>query len=522
MFSTLGVSILAIIYTLILSRLVSKKSSGSKKMADAAKIIADEAKTSGKKKYQNLALATIVLFTGLLYAFGWAVALTFLAGAIIFAASNYFSMIISNMTDVRMAEAAKTGVREAFSLGFNTATVGSLIILSPALLVITLVFLFAGSDLPLWSLALATIVTMIFSWQKNSSGFFAVFATALIVALVLAGRYFPDSQPAKVFPLAIFALGLLAAIIGSWFARVGKKTVNIFAVITKYLVLASVIFLTGSYFAVRYLLPSSGKYGILILFLLLAAGAIFAFGSLIFGRKLVILPAILLAALALLTNFFTGTYGIMLAVAGVAVIIPLAIALNLLFTAAKNAEIISQSAELPEETEKNLAIIVAARISSKNFTALSGAVAALAILLIFVDKFSASGLFELSNLKIIAGLLVGAALAYHFSSEVFADEMTPLTISVILPILAGLIFGPGFLAGLLAGIILINLLVKNINLKVLAIGVISVLIIQFIGNLYSLKVRLIILGAAIVVAALYLMIKKLYDGRKIASKRIAS
>jgi len=539
-------SLVAMLYGVVLILIINKKPAGSKKMADAArllmpgtggqaKIIADELKTSGKKKYQDMVLVVIVLFTGLLYAFSWAMALSFLAGAILFAAADYLTLIISSKAEIRMAEAArlpetgtggqaKTGVRESFSLGFNSAAAGSLISLGAALLATTVIYLFAGSGLPLWGLALAAIITTILTWQKNSSGFFAVYAVSITTALVFAGRYFPDSKNAQIFPLAIFALGLLAAIIGNWFTRVTKKTTNISVAIIRGLVASAVITLAGSYFAVKYLLPSSGKYGILILFLLLTAGVIAAIGSIIYGRKMVILPAIIVAAIAMLTNFFTGTSGIMLAIVGVLSLVPAIVGLNLFFSIVAGASSISQSAELPDEAQNKLSIMAAAKFSAKNYAALVGAIAALAILLIFVDKFAAgrpadatalqAGQFGLANLKLLAGVIAGAALAYYFSSEVFADETAPLAISIILPILAGLIFGPVFLAGALAGMVLTNLLVKNINAKVLTVGVVSILIIGFVGNLYSLKIRLIILGAAIVAIAIYLIIKKLYGNRK--------
>lgn len=513
--SSLGVSVIAIIYALILSRLIVKKPSGSKKMADVAKIISNELSASVKKKYQNLAMVTIVLFTCLLYAFGWALALTFLSAVVVFVAADYIAMIIAGRADIRMAEASRAGVGEAFALGFKGAAAGSLLSLGATLLAIAIVFWFAGSDLLLWGLALAVIVVSVFNWQKNSSGFFAVYITGLVTSLIFASRYFPDSASARVFPLAIFALGLLATIISSWF--VGKKA-NISFAINKVLIISSVLFLAGSFFAIKYLLPSPGRYSTLMLFALLSAGAVLAAGALIFGRKLVILPAIMLAALVLLVNFFSNTYGVMLVLAGALALIPLEVILNLLFSSAKNAEIISQSAELPEETKNNIALIWSARISAKNYTALIGTVAVLVILFIFVDKFSVA-LFAISNLKLIAGFFIGVALAYFFSSDTSHDDLMALAISVLLPILASLIFGPGFLAGLLFGLILTNLLVKNINLQVLAVGITAVLSTQFIVNLYSTQIRLIILGTAIVAAAAYLIIKNLYNGRKAESEK---
>jgi len=517
--SSIMVSIIAIIYALLLIRAINKKPSGSKKMADAAKIIADE--RSGKKKYQNMALAVIVLFTGLLYAFSWAPALGFLAGAIIFAAADYLIMIFIGKAEIRMAEASKTGARETFSLGFNSANAGGLISSAAALLVATVIYIFAGSGLPLWGLALATIITTTFTWQKNDRGLFAAYVTALVVALVFANRYFPDSKDAQVFPLAIFSLGLLATIISSWFAGVGKKTADVFAAIVKGLAAMLVIFLAASYFIVKLMLPGSGKSSVLVLFLLLAGAAIVASSSIIFSRRIVILPLILTAAAIFLVNFAAGTNGILLLVVGIAGIIPLAIAYGYFFNIARSAEIISQSTELPEVAQRNLAVIGKARISTKNFAVLASAVAVLATLLIFSDKFAA-GQFTISNLKLISGFLTGGALAYYFSAEVFADEITPLAISVILPILAGLIFGPVFLVGALAGVILTNLLLKNINEEVLTLGIVSVLTVQFIENLYDLKIRLIILAAVVVAVAIYLIVKKLYENReKSRNKKIA-
>lgn len=130
----LGASVLAIIYGIILIRIILKYPAGNKKMADVARAIQEGAKAYLNRQYSIISLVAVILFVVLLYAIGWKTAIGFLIGAIFSAVCGYVGMNVAVRANVRTAEAARKGPASALGVAFKSGTVMGFMVVGLGLL----------------------------------------------------------------------------------------------------------------------------------------------------------------------------------------------------------------------------------------------------------------------------------------------------------------------------------------------------------------------------------------------------
>ncbi|HCA67180.1 MAG TPA: sodium-translocating pyrophosphatase, partial [Candidatus Jacksonbacteria bacterium] len=125
---------IGILYSIWLIKKVLAKPKGDGKMVLIACAIETGAKAYLKRQYQTIAFIGIAVFALLLIFLGVKTALGFLVGAVLSGASGVIGMLISVKANVRTAEAAKTGLREALDVALKGGTVTGLLVVSLALL----------------------------------------------------------------------------------------------------------------------------------------------------------------------------------------------------------------------------------------------------------------------------------------------------------------------------------------------------------------------------------------------------
>jgi K(+)-stimulated pyrophosphate-energized sodium pump len=132
--------LLSIFVALFLYRHVSKQSPGNKKMEEISEAIRTGAKAYLKR--QNLYLAIFVaLMTVLMFLFlSPHMALAYLLGSVATAIASYFGMLAAVKTNVRVTNAARKGLAQAFSIGFYGGAVMGLMIVGMALLGISILY----------------------------------------------------------------------------------------------------------------------------------------------------------------------------------------------------------------------------------------------------------------------------------------------------------------------------------------------------------------------------------------------
>jgi len=511
--STFGVSILAIAYSLFLAFSVSSKSAGSKKLFDISKIISDDLKKKEAKNIKDFALVAIVLFTGIMYAFGWQSAASFLAGAVLFILIDYFLSTISTKASVNMAEAAKSNAVSVYKINYNFAYASTFLIAGVGLLSVAAVNVILTDLNCLLALVLSAVLAAVFSWKSGRQNYLGTFVGTLAIAILLAKSSGVSYKNLEILPLALASFVLIISLLSRFLSGINPAKLNVSSAMNRAVILVSILTLVAAYFGPKYILEAFGTKLIIKLAAALALGL--ALGLIIiFTRQFSkILPTVAVALIVLASNYLAGTYGVILAALGYLSLWPLSMLANLFSYQNKNAEAIATTAEMSETAVENITTLDSSKIiTSGYFIGLFGILAVSALLYYFVGLGSLN--FLATDPKLISGLLLGGAASYILSSELFVDKILKIAVAVIGVVLAGITLGPIFLAGVIAGAILIDLLVsQSVSSEVLIMTIVAVFASSFIETQYSLMIRGIIAGGTIVLVVVYFIVKMLYAKR---------
>ena len=138
----IGAGWAAIVYGIVLILYIMRLPKGDQRMQEIAAAIQEGAAAYLNRQYTLIALVAAVIFVVLLLAFGWPTAVGFLVGAISSAATGYIGMNVAVRTNVRTAEAAKSGLSQALSVAFKGGAVTGLFVVGLGLLSIAIFFWF--------------------------------------------------------------------------------------------------------------------------------------------------------------------------------------------------------------------------------------------------------------------------------------------------------------------------------------------------------------------------------------------
>src|SRR5208283_2383075 len=147
----LGAGIFALLYAAYLAYRVVSAPAGSEKMREIAKAIQEGANAFLIRQYKTLAPLVVVL--AILIAFGLQgqlgiqTSLAFLAGVIASALAGYIGMQVSIRANVRVAEAAKSGMRKALSMAFNGGAVTGMALAGLGLIGLSLLYIYFNNSL---------------------------------------------------------------------------------------------------------------------------------------------------------------------------------------------------------------------------------------------------------------------------------------------------------------------------------------------------------------------------------------
>ncbi|MHC1595385.1 MAG: sodium-translocating pyrophosphatase [Candidatus Syntropharchaeales archaeon] len=310
---TTVIGLIALIAAGVLSFGVLKKEKGSEEMVRISDAIHVGAMAYLNRQYKTIGALAVILFVILYFAINSQTAIAFAAGAVLSALAGYIGMNISVRANVRTANAAKNGLKDALTIAFKGGAVTGLCVAGLSLAGVSLFYyiyrdpilvvgfgfgaclisLFArigggiytkaadvGADLvgkieagipeddPRNPAVIADNVgDNVGDCAGMGADLFETYAVTAIGAMLLGDLLYPGLEVYILYPLVLGAVAIIASIIGIFFVRLGKRE-NIMAALYKGLLASGVLAAIGFYFVTSWLIPAEDVSGLFIATLL--------------------------------------------------------------------------------------------------------------------------------------------------------------------------------------------------------------------------------------------------------------
>jgi K(+)-stimulated pyrophosphate-energized sodium pump len=501
----------AILYGVYLTWWLLSQPAGNERMQEISRAVQEGAAAYLRKQYTTIAAVAVVpfLLLGFYNELGWGTAIGFLFGATLSAAAGFIGMNVAVRSNVRTAEAAREGVAPAFRVAFRAGSVTGLLVVglgllgvagyywiltdwignSPESAVDDLVGLaFGGSLISVFARLGGGIFTkaadvgadlvgkieagipeddprnpaVIADNVGDNVGDCAGMAADLFetyavtaVAVMLLGTAFPSGQ-LWLYPLALGGISVLASVVGTFFAWIGRGENAIINALYKAVIVASLLSalgfipVTAAFDGDRFSfwqLYVPALIGLAVTFLLVAITEYYTgsrwhpvkkiaeasqtghatniIAGLAYGMQATAAPVLVIAT-GIVGSYYAADqsiFGIGVAVMAQLSMTGLIVALDAYGPVTDNAGGIAEMADMPESvrgvTDPLDAVGNTTKAVTKGYAIGSAGLAALILFDEYVRRLADEGLgvsFDLENPWVIAGLFVGGLMPFLFAS----------------------------------------------------------------------------------------------------------
>ena len=134
------ISLAALLYAGYLSLRILKVKPGTPEMVNIANAIKEGAMAYMTRQYKTIAIFAVIITIILAFLFDFPIAAGFVFGAILSGLSGFIGMSISVRANVRTAETAKKGLKEALDMAFKGGSVTGMAVVGLALLAVSVFY----------------------------------------------------------------------------------------------------------------------------------------------------------------------------------------------------------------------------------------------------------------------------------------------------------------------------------------------------------------------------------------------
>ena len=487
-------ALLALLFALYKAVFVTKASPGNEKMQEIAGHIREGARAFLFSEYKILAIFIVALFVLIAIFINLGTAVCFLLGALASIAAGYFGMSVATRANVRTANAALTGgMNKALAVAFSGGSVMGMCVVGLGLLGCSLIYIFTGNYQILFGFSLGASSIALFArvgggiYTKAAdvgadlvgkveagipeddprnpaviadnvgdnvgdvagmgADLFESYVGALVSALTL-GVFIPGAfdGAGTLYPLAVAAVGIVAAVIATFFVR-GKENANphkalkMGSYVSAALVAVGSYFLSQTFFGRRYysLAVISGLVvGLIIGYVTEVytsedyksvkriadqaetGSATTIISGVAVGMMSTWVPIVLISIGIYISYAVTrNLYGIALAAVGMLSTTGITVAVDAYGPIADNSGGIAQMSGLDpkvrEITDKLDAVGNTTAAMGKGFAIGSAALTALALFVSYAEEVHLESI-DLLHPNVVIGLLVGGMLPFCFSA----------------------------------------------------------------------------------------------------------
>ena len=313
----IGAGLLAVLYGVVQTAALMRKSAGNARMQEIAAAIQEGATAYLTKQYTAIGVVGAIIFVAAGLTLGWFAAAGFLIGAVLSGAAGFAGMLISVRANVRTAQAASESLGKGLNLAFTSGAITGLFVAGFALVGVAGYYYYltgvrgmdaTGREVVDALVALGFGASLISIFARLGGGIFTkgadvggdmvgkveagipeddprnaatiadnvgdnvgdcagmaadlfeTYAVTTVATMVLAAIFFRGQDavgPMMLLPLAICAVCIVTSIIGTFFVRLGKSQ-NIMGALYQGLIVTGILSVPVVWWVIHTLVPAAG------------------------------------------------------------------------------------------------------------------------------------------------------------------------------------------------------------------------------------------------------------------------